>query len=93
MRSNFASAPVSADRPQAQILELQASDAGAFCSTNITWNSGVWARLRSGAQLLHQLLERQVLVGVGAERRLAHPAEQLAEGRIAREVARAAPGC
>ena len=31
-------------------------------------------RSRSGLQLLDQLLEREVLVGVGAERRLAHPA-------------------
>ena len=36
-------------------------------------------RSRSGAQLLDQLLERQVLVVVGGERRLAHPAEQRAE--------------
>ena len=44
-------------------------------------------------QLLDQLLEGQLLVGVGAERRLAHPRQQLAEGRVARRGRCAAPGC
>ena len=47
-------------------------------------------RLPAGVALwldrLDQLAEGQVLVGVGAERGLAHAAEQLAEGRVAREV-------
>jgi hypothetical protein len=38
-------------------------------------------------QLLDQLLERHVLVQVGRERRLAHPAQQLAEGGGAGQVA------
>ena len=36
----------------------------------MTWNSGRAARSRSRLQLLDQPLERQVLVGEGAERRL-----------------------
>ena len=50
-------------------------DAGwrAFWKANTTWNSGAWPRSRSGAQLLDQLLERQVLVRVGAERRRRGP--------------------
>ena len=43
-------------------------------------------RSRAGRKLLDQLLEGQVLVGVGAQRTLAHPREQLAKPRIAREV-------
>ena len=35
---------------------------------------------------LHQLAERQILVGVGAERRLANPDQELAEGGIAGQV-------
>ena len=38
-------------------------------------------------QLLDQALEGEVLVGVDVEGRLPHPVEQLAEGRVAREVA------
>jgi hypothetical protein len=37
-------------------------------------------------QLLHQLLERNVLVVVGAERHLLHPTEQLTERRIPGQV-------
>ena len=54
---------------------------GAFCSANITWKSGERLRSRAGASLLDQPLEGHVLVRVGAERHLAHPPEQLAEGR------------
>src|SRR3712207_8944540 len=39
-----------------------------------------------GRQLLHQLLERDVLVLIGTQRRLADAAEQLAEARRAGEV-------
>ena len=53
---------------------------------SITWNSGVRLEVALRLQLLDQLLERQVLVGVGVERRLAHPRQQLAEGRVAGEV-------
>ena len=44
-------------------------------------------------QLLDQPLERHVLVGVGAERRLPHPAEQLARTSGRRRGRRAAPAC
>ena len=50
------------------------SAGGAFCSANITWNSGGWLEVALRRQLLDQLLERQVLVGVGRQRRLAAPA-------------------
>ena len=48
--------------------------AATVCSTNITWNSGVWARSRSSCSVLDQPLERHVVVGEGIERRLAAPA-------------------
>ena len=56
---------------------------GAFCRTSSTWKSGARDEVALRPQLLDQPLERQVLVGVGVERRLAHPAEQLREGGIA----------
>ena len=43
------------------------------------------AQVALGLELLDQLLEGQVLVGVGAERGLAHAAQQLAEGGVAVE--------
>ena len=46
-------------------------------------------RVRKGAlrmDLLQDALERQVLVRVRLQRRLAHAAQQLAEGRVARQV-------
>ncbi len=39
-----------------------------------------------GGQLLHQALEGEVLVLVGAQRGLAHPLQQLREGRVAGQV-------
>ena len=50
-------------------------------------------RLALRLQLLDQLLERQVLVRVGAERRLAHPRQQLAEASDRRPGRCAAPAC
>ncbi len=44
------------------------------------------AQVALGPQLLHQLFEGNVLVRVRAERHLAHPAEQLAEGQLRGEV-------
>ena len=41
-----------------------------------------------GRQLFDQALERQVLVGVGGERRLAHHGEQAGEGRLSRRKVR-----
>ena len=46
--------------------ELHGGPAARSAATNMTWNSGLRLRSRSRLQLLHQLLERQVLVGVGA---------------------------
>ena len=60
---------------------------------NMTSNRGVAAEVPLRVELLHELLERQVLVGVGAEGDLAHPPEQLAEARIAPEARCAARAC
>jgi hypothetical protein len=43
--------------------------AAAFWSANRTWNRGRVGEVRSGSELLDQLLERQVLVGVGGQGR------------------------
>ena len=52
-----------------------------------TWKSGDAAEVALGLQLLDQLLERQVLVGVGAERASRAPgASSSPEGRVARQV-------
>ena len=55
-------------------------------------DEGLDDRLAAGVPLrldrLDQLAERQVLMGVGAEGRLADPRQQLAAGRVAREVER-----
>ncbi len=59
---------------------------GVFCSTNSTWNSGWRLRSRVGLQLVDQPLEGQILVGVGLERGLSDPGEQLVEARVAGEV-------
>ena len=59
----------------------------------MTWKSGVAREVALGLKLLDQLLERQVLVGVGVQAVVPHPLQQLAERRVARRVARAAPGC
>ena len=65
----------------------------AFCSANITWNSGDDATARSGLQLLDQPLERHVLVRVGRQRRPRGPGPA-ARGRPGRPTGRcAAPGC
>ena len=61
--------------------------AGAFCSANITWNSGAWLEAARRADRLDELLERQVLVRVRAERSLrARAREQLGDARLAAEV-------
>ena len=67
------------DRADRQARAARALARGEFCSTNITWNSGVAAESRSGCSSSTSLLERQVLVGVGAQGHLAHPRQQLAE--------------
>ena len=85
-----ASAPT---RSAPQPRQRQAPPSARSAATNITWKSGVWLRLALRLQLLHQLLERHVLVRVRAQRRLPHPPQQLAEARVAREIACAAPAC
>ncbi len=74
-------------RPQPQIPDLQALSRKVL-HENITWNSGAWARLRSGASSSTSCSNGNVLVQIGGERRLARPAEQLAEGGRARQAPR-----
>src|SRR5260370_40330893 len=45
------------------------------------------AQAAGGVELLHELLEREVLVSIGLQRRLSDPREQLTEGWIAGEIA------
>ena len=73
--------------------QLQRRPRGAFWRANITWKRGERLRSRAGLQLLDQLLEGEVLVGVGAEGRLAHAAQQLRGRRGRRRGARAGRGC
>ena len=67
--------------------------AGVFWQDEDDLEQRVAAQVALGLELLDQLLERQVLVGEGAERRLAHPRQQLAERGARRRGRRAAPGC
>ena len=60
----------------------------------MTWKSGERPRSRSGAQLLDQPLERQVLVGEGAEGASRAPAASSSrKPRVAGEVGAQRPGC
>ena len=67
------SASPTACHSEARPGQLQRS-AGAFWSDKQTWNDGAAGEVALRLQLLHQLLERQVLVGVGRERRRRAPA-------------------
>ena len=67
-----------ADR-RASAPPARGASTGAFCRTNITWNSGVRLRIARRAQLLHQPLERHVLV------RVARRAASFARAPAARE--------
>ena len=89
--SNLA-VPVSSARERAQARQLQRLGRGALQGEHhLEQRRAAQVALR--VQLLDQPLEGQVLVGVGAERRLAHPREQLREGGLAPRGRRAAPGC
>ena len=55
-------------------------------SASITWNSGERLQVALRRELLHQLLEGDVLVVVGRQGRVPHPRQELGEGRIAGEV-------
>ena len=94
-RSNLARAPVARlERRQLEPRQRQRRRAGAFCSANITWKSGVWLRLALRAAAPPPAART---AGPGARSApsvaLPHPAEQLAEARVAGQVARAAPAC
>ena len=55
------SAPAATDVPQPR--QARASARALFCSTSITWNSGMARQRARRVEHLHQPLERQVLVG------------------------------
>ena len=87
------SSPAELDRPRREARRAPGLRRERSGRTSITWKSGERREAPLRAQLLDQPLEREVLVRIGAERRLAHPAEQLAEGRRSRQVAAQRPGC
>ena len=84
---------------QSSIASCAAVSAGcraprrALCSTSITWNSGVERQIALRRQRLDQLLEGQILVGVGRQARLPHPPQQARGSSAGRRGRRAAPGC
>ena len=86
-RSNLA-VPASASTPRHRQPRQPAGGRGlvAWCSSKSTWKSGGVAQAALRPQLLHQPLEGDVLVLEGAQRRLAHPPQHLAEGRVAGQV-------
>ena len=70
VRSNFA---LRCSQPslRAPVPAAASSARRVFCHASITWNSGLWLRLRAGLQHLDHLLERQVLVLLRAPARCA----------------------
>ena len=86
VRSNFAVA-LDVQRLRSRRPASSQRLRGAFCRTNITWKSGLRLEVALRLQLLDQLLERHVLVGVGAERDLAARAPSSSrKRRVARQV-------
>ena len=78
----------------AQPRQLDAGSAGAsFWNASITWNSGWRASERAGLSTSTSRSNGSVLVRVGGQVAVAHPAEQLAEGRVAPTCRCAAPAC
>ena len=80
LRSSLA-VPLSTGRPRNRSPGA-ASSGAAVCTASITWNSGVRPRFRSGASSSTSRSNGTLLVGVGGERRLPHPAQQLARRRL-----------
>ena len=66
---------------------------GSLWTRKLTWNSGIRARLGRRLDGGDELLERQILVRVGAQRDLAHPRQHLLERRRVRHARAEAPGC
>ena len=76
-----------AHRPQPQVLDLQAAAAGSVLQSEHHLDQGRVGEAPLRDQLLDQPFERHVLMGLGGELGLAHPAEQLAAGGTSRQVA------
>jgi hypothetical protein len=54
--------PAAAKRQPLQLI----TTSGVFCSVKVTWNNRVARRIANRLQLLHQPLERQILMPIGA---------------------------
>src|SRR5579872_6531700 len=75
VKSNFVVSVL--DTNEANLIPLiSTTDFGSFCNAIITWNSGV-TQVPSRRQLLHQLLERHILVLIRSQRHLPHLLQQL----------------
>ena len=85
-------APLGSQRAQGEAGELERAHRRVLQGEHHL-EQGVAAQAALRLQLLDELLERQILVGVGLEGRLADAGQELPEGRIAVEAGRAAPGC
>ena len=85
VRSNLAARLSSGRRSHRDTIERKRS-AGRVLQHEHHLEQRMAAQVARGSELLDELLEGQVLVGVGSEGRVAHPREQLAKGRIARQV-------
>ena len=56
---------------------IRVSPPGAFCQANITWNSGLWARLLNRLHDLHHLFKRDVLMLLRRQHLSFHLSQQL----------------
>ena len=92
VRSNLAAACAPASASTCSPGSLS-SPSSVFCHANITWNSGLCDRLRSGLQQLHHLLERHVLMLLRPQRHLLHPLQQLPPPSGCPPARCAAPAC
>ena len=72
------------ERPRQRQRPGAARPRALFCRANITWKSGAWPRLRSGASSSTSCSNGTSWCCVRAQRRLAHAAQQLAERRARR---------
>ena len=86
VRSNLAVVVSRSSRVRLQPGQRQL-DLGDVLQREHHLDERIAAHVAFGAQLLDQLLERQLLVRIGIERRFADPGEQIAKARVAGEVA------
>src|SRR5258706_7898719 len=81
----FRGLTASAQRPQREAWQLDRLDRGVL-QLEKNLEQGRAGEVPIRLQLAHQLFERQVLMGVGPERRLLHPSHLIGEGGISGEV-------